>query len=59
MEKLIQWQMNELKSDFLKVESDLPTAKENEAVVKVAGCGVCHTDISFWHDGVRTKKNCH
>ena len=56
MEKLIQWQMNELKSDFLKVESDLPTAKENEAVVKVAGCGVCHTDISFWHDGVRTKK---
>ena len=23
--------------------------------IKVAGCGVCHTDISFWHHGVQTK----
>ncbi|MBL6950910.1 MAG: 6-hydroxycyclohex-1-ene-1-carbonyl-CoA dehydrogenase, partial [Bacteroidales bacterium] len=22
----------------------------------IAGCGVCHTDISFWHYGVKTKK---
>ena len=24
-------------------------------LVKIAGCGVCHTDLSFWHDGVQTK----
>ena len=26
-----------------------------EALVRVAGCGVCHTDIGFWKDGVSTR----
>jgi 6-hydroxycyclohex-1-ene-1-carbonyl-CoA dehydrogenase len=26
-----------------------------EVVVRVAGCGVCHTDIGFWRDGVATR----
>ena len=56
MEKLKQWQMTELNKEFSLVESDLPTINENEAIIKIAGCGVCHTDLSFWHDGVRTKK---
>lgn len=56
MEKMKQYQMTELKGDFKLVESDLPVLEEGEALVKVAGCGVCHTDLSFWHDGVRTKK---
>jgi 6-hydroxycyclohex-1-ene-1-carbonyl-CoA dehydrogenase len=25
-----------------------------EAVVKIAGCGVCHTDLGYYYDGVRT-----
>lgn len=48
--------MTELNKEFSLVETDLPEINENEAIVKVAGCGVCHTDLSFWHDGVRTKK---
>lgn len=56
MEKIKQWQMTALKTDFKLVESDMPTIKEDEALIKVAGCGVCHTDLSFWHDGVLTKK---
>jgi 6-hydroxycyclohex-1-ene-1-carbonyl-CoA dehydrogenase len=28
----------------------------DQVVVQVAGCGVCHTDIGFWKDGVPTKK---
>jgi len=28
---------------------------EGDVVVKVAGCGVCHTDIGFWRDGVPTR----
>lgn len=56
MNKMQQWQMTELKTDFKLVGSDLPTIKEDEALVKIAGCGVCHTDLSFWHDGVKTKK---
>src|ERR1019366_2629741 len=27
-----------------------------EAVVQVAGCGVCHTDLSFLYQGVRTRQ---
>jgi 6-hydroxycyclohex-1-ene-1-carbonyl-CoA dehydrogenase len=33
-----------------------PHPAESEVVVRVAGCGVCHTDIGFWQDGVPTKK---
>ena len=48
--------MTTLKEKFTLVESQMPAIKEHEALVKVAGCGVCHTDLSFWHDGVKTKK---
>lgn len=34
---------------------DLAAPGEDEVVVRVAGCGVCHTDIGFWKDGVPTK----
>jgi len=50
------WQMTELRSDFQLVEKPLPELNPNEVLVKVAGCGVCHTDLSFWHDGVPTKQ---
>lgn len=33
----------------------LPSPGEGEVVVQVAGCGVCHTDIGFWKDGVPTR----
>lgn len=56
MEKIKQWQMTELKKEFVLKEINMPEISESEAVVKVAGCGVCHTDLSFWHDGVKTKK---
>lgn len=25
-----------------------------EVVVRIAGCGVCHTDLGYYYDGVRT-----
>jgi len=43
-------------ADFQLTESPLPVPAEHEALVKIAGCGVCHTDLSFWHHGVKTKK---
>lgn len=54
--KMFSWEMSELKADFQLKESPLPDLNENEALVKIAGCGVCHTDISFWYYGVKTKK---
>ncbi len=32
-----------------------PTPGPGEVVVAVAGCGVCHTDVGFWRDGVPTR----
>jgi len=53
---MYSWQMTALDADFQLSESPLPLPRENEALVKIAGCGVCHTDLSFWHYGVKTKK---
>ncbi|HET7040321.1 MAG TPA: alcohol dehydrogenase catalytic domain-containing protein, partial [Gemmatimonadales bacterium] len=37
--------------------ADLPTPEpgQGEVLVRVAGCGVCHTDIGFWREGVPTR----
>jgi 6-hydroxycyclohex-1-ene-1-carbonyl-CoA dehydrogenase len=38
------------------VEEDFEAvAAEGEVVVEIAGCGVCHTDLGYYYDGVRTK----
>lgn len=31
-----------------------PSPQAGEVVVEVAGCGVCHTDLGYYYDGVRT-----
>jgi len=37
-----------------KREIPVPALKEGEVLVEVAGCGVCHTDLSYFFDGVPT-----
>ena len=32
-------------------EVPVPEPGDGEVLVRVAGCGVCHTDIGFWKDG--------
>lgn len=53
--KLYQWQMVEPGKSFRLEESDFPELKNDEVLVKISGCGVCHTDMSFWYHGVQTK----
>jgi 6-hydroxycyclohex-1-ene-1-carbonyl-CoA dehydrogenase len=53
--KISSWKMTEPKGEFHLSESSYPELNENEVLVKVAGCGVCHTDLSFWYYGVKTK----
>jgi len=55
MTKIKQWQMTELKKPLELKESEINKIEPDDALVKVAGCGVCHTDISFWDVGVPTK----
>ena len=54
-QKIYKWQMTALNTEFTLVEEAVSELKAGEALIKVAGCGVCHTDISFWHAGVQTK----
>ena len=37
-----------------KTEIPVPELKEGEVLVEVAGCGVCHTDLGYFYDGVPT-----
>ena len=37
------------------VDVNVPQPGEDDVLVRVAGCGVCHTDIGFWKDGVPTR----
>lgn len=52
---MYSWQMTGLKADFQLTEKSIPELKIDEVLVKIAGCGVCHTDLSFWYFGVPTK----
>lgn len=53
--KIYSYQMTELNKDFSLEDREVPELNDSEVLVKVAGCGVCHTDLSFWHSGVKTK----
>lgn len=37
-----------------KTEIDVPELQPGEVLVEVAGCGVCHTDLGYFYDGVPT-----
>lgn len=49
----VRWLMQAAGQPFAAAEFE-PVAGPGEVVVAVAGCGVCHTDIGFYYDGVRT-----
>ena len=49
------WQMIAKDKPFEFIEKPIPELIDDDALVKISGCGVCHTDLSFWHYGVPTK----
>lgn len=51
-----RWQMTEVGKPMSKVPLDPQPLGDEEVLVRVAGCGVCHTDLGFFFDGVRTSK---
>ncbi len=55
MTQIHAYQMTAQDQPFELVELTVPEVEPGEALVKIAGCGVCHTDLSFWHYGVPTK----
>jgi len=49
------WQMTAVGEPVAAAAWEAGEPAEGEALVQVAGCGVCHTDISFLHMGVPTR----
>ena len=48
-----RWLMNAVNTPLERATFSA-TAGDGEVVVAVAGCGVCHTDLGYFYDGVRT-----
>jgi 6-hydroxycyclohex-1-ene-1-carbonyl-CoA dehydrogenase len=51
--KIQTWQMVE-PGKLGRVSIDVPELKPGEVLVEIAGCGVCHTDLGYFYDGVPT-----
>ncbi|MEE9417948.1 MAG: 6-hydroxycyclohex-1-ene-1-carbonyl-CoA dehydrogenase [Desulfatiglandaceae bacterium] len=64
-DKILTWQMVQPTSrdretgkvtpgKIEKAEIPVPQLQPGEVLVEVAGCGVCHTDLGYFYDGVPT-----
>jgi 6-hydroxycyclohex-1-ene-1-carbonyl-CoA dehydrogenase len=52
-DKIETWQMVE-PGKLERASIDVPEIKPGEVLVEIAGCGVCHTDLGYFYDGVPT-----
>ncbi|OAT85306.1 6-hydroxycyclohex-1-ene-1-carbonyl-CoA dehydrogenase [Desulfotomaculum copahuensis] len=52
-EKIECWQMVE-PGRLARARLDVPELKPGEVLVEITACGVCHTDIGYFYDGVPT-----
>jgi 6-hydroxycyclohex-1-ene-1-carbonyl-CoA dehydrogenase len=50
----IRWMMVSGETPLERVEFNIAEPAAGEVVVEIAGCGVCHTDLGYYYDGVRT-----
>jgi len=53
--KITRWEMRSGDEPLVETEVSVDEPGEGRVLVEVAGCGVCHTDLGFYYDGVRTR----
>jgi 6-hydroxycyclohex-1-ene-1-carbonyl-CoA dehydrogenase len=51
----VRWMMTGQGEPLVAREFNPSLPAPDEVVVEIAGCGVCHTDLGYYYDGVRTK----
>lgn len=51
----VRWMMTGRGEPLVQVKMDALSPGLDEVLVEIAGCGVCHTDLGFYYDGIRTK----
>ena len=49
-----RWLMTAQNEPLKRVEFEPTEPDDGEVLVEIAGCGVCHTDLGYFYDGVRT-----
>jgi len=49
-----RWLMTEVGQPMIREDFEVGAPSEDVVVVEIAGCGVCHTDLGYLYDGVRT-----
>ena len=48
-----RWSMTAAGEPMARTEFEPSAPEAGEVLVEVAGCGVCHTDLGYYYDGVR------
>ncbi|ARJ65706.1 6-hydroxycyclohex-1-ene-1-carbonyl-CoA dehydrogenase [Magnetospirillum sp. ME-1] len=49
-----RWMMTGVGQPMVKEAMELAAPGAGEVLVEIAGCGVCHTDMDYYYNGVRT-----
>ncbi len=49
-----RWLMTGLNEPLKQVQFEPAEPDTDEVLVEISGCGVCHTDLGYYYDGVRT-----
>ncbi|MFQ5971265.1 MAG: 6-hydroxycyclohex-1-ene-1-carbonyl-CoA dehydrogenase [Alphaproteobacteria bacterium] len=49
-----RWMMTAVAAPLTRTDFDPSAPGDGEVTVEIAGCGVCHTDLGYLYDGVRT-----
>jgi len=49
-----RWVMTGVGDPMVREDVEIAPPLPGQAVVEISGCGVCHTDLGFFYDGVRT-----
>lgn len=49
-----RWMMTGVGQPMVKETMEIGALEAGEVLVQIAGCGVCHTDMDYYYNGVRT-----
>ena len=54
-QEALRWVMTGQGQPLVEMKCDGLSPGPDEVLIEIAGCGVCHTDLGYYYDGVKTK----
>lgn len=52
MHQIQAWQMHQTAQPLQQAKLSISSLSADEVLVRVSGCGVCHTDLGFFYEGI-------